>query len=202
MSESLKRYVDSGSYDRGDARYRKTRSFWVNLQITGGLIAALGVVLVATSVNEYMHFNLETMSNVAFVGLGFFLFGLVPWFIGGRMTQKYKFNDSTYRLALHFMRDMKIKKPARILNENPEYLESFEEVRKAVTTKQAEYAGVSVDEQTVTRLSYRIASLVLRNEDSLALTSHLLSRIAGGADLDYDSLAAALDRKLETSSKF
>jgi hypothetical protein len=95
---------------------------------------------------------------------------------------------------------MKIQNPAKVVKQNPHFLEAFEEIRHAVTGMQSAYAGIQVHEQPVTRLSYRIASLMLRDEPSLALKPLLLSLIAGGADLDYDSLAETLNRKLNTSS--
>lgn len=200
MSEAQKRYIDYGSADRGDARYQKTLSIWRNFQRIGGFIVALGVVLIAIAVNEHSHLDLTGMSTVALIGLSAALIGALPWRIGKYMIERFRYEDYVYRLAIHFMREMGIKKADKVLAQNHHFLEAFEDIRSAVTIKQAEYAGVPINAQPLTKLSYRIASLMLRDKESLALKPLLLSLIAGGADLDYDSLAETLNRKLNTSS--
>jgi hypothetical protein len=201
MSEAQNRYVDYGSVDRGESRFQKTLSFWRNFQFAGGIGIALGVLLVLIAVNEHSHLDLTGMSTIALIGLAVVAASAMPWVIGRYVLERFKYEDFDYRIALHFMREMKIQNPAKVLAQNPHFLEAFEEIRTAVTAKQAEYGQRPVDEQLVTRLAYRIASLMLRGESSLALKPNLLSLIAGGADLDYDSLAETLNRKLNTSSR-
>lgn len=200
MSEAQKRYIDYGSADRGDARYQKTLSIWRNFQRIGGYAVALGVVLIAIAVNEHSHLDLTGMSTVALIGLSAALIGALPWRIGKYMIERFNYEDYVYRLAIHFMREMNIRKPEAVLAQNHHFLEAFKEIRSAVTIKQAENAGRPINAQPLTKISYRVASLMLRDKESLALKPLLLSLIAGGADLDYDSLAETLNRKLNTSS--
>jgi hypothetical protein len=197
MSEVQKRYIDAGSCDRGVAANQKAIARWRRFQTVGSVLFALGVVLVAFAVNEYSHLDLTGMTTIGFIGVIAAAAGVIPYSIGKYTLEHWRYEDLNYRLALHFMREMGmgIRKSEEILSKNPRFLDAFEEVQAAVTVKQAFYAGVSVEEQPVTRVAYRIASLMLRDEKTLALKPLLLSLIDGGADLDYDSLDSTLNRE-------
>lgn len=199
MSEAQKRYVDVNSCDRGVAANDKAITRWKRFQLVGGILLALGAVLVAIAVNEYSHFDLTGMATVAAIGVTSAAIGTVPYAIGKYMLERFRFDNLNYRLAIHFMREMGIKNAEKVLAQDSRFLEAFKEIRYAVTAKQAADGGTAVNEQTVTRLSYRVASLMLRDEESLALKPLLLSLIAGGADLDYDTLSEVMNRKIEGS---
>lgn len=111
-----------------------------------------------------------------------------------------KLENFIYQLALHYMREMDIQNPNVVLDQNPRYLEAFEEVRSAVTEMEAVNNGIRVSSQSLTPLSRRIGSLVLRDGRSLELTPHLLSLIEDRNLLDYDALAVLLDAKDEHHS--
>lgn len=199
MSDAQKRYVDSGSYDRGAVHYKRSLSLWTNFQLAGGIIVALGVVIVAVAVNEYSRLDLTGMGTVALVGLTAVVIGLLPRKIGKYMIERFRHKEFLYRLAIHFMKEMGIKNSAKVLTQTPRFLESFEEVITAVAARQALNAGATVDAKSSSLQSHRIGSLMLRDEKSLTVKPILLSLIAGGAELDYDSLTAILDRKIATS---
>lgn len=195
MPNAQKHYVDSDSCDRGVAENEKAISRWHRFQLVGGVLFALGVALVAIAVNEYSHLDLTGMSTVAAIGVASAAVGSLPYAIGKYMLEHFRFEDLNYRLAVHFMREMGIKNAEKVIAQNPKFLDSFEEVQAAVTEKQAANVGVSLDQQPVTRRAYRIASLMLRDEESLALKRLLLSLIADNEGLDYDSLAETLNRE-------
>lgn len=195
MPEVQKRYVDYGSADRGVYANEKAILRWRNFQVAGGILFALGVALVAAALNEYSHFDLTGMTTVAVIGVAAAAIGSLPYAIGKYMLDHGRFNDLNYRLALHFMREMGIKNADKVLDQNPKFLEAFKEIQNAVTEKQAANGGVSVDDQPVTKIAYRVASLMLRDEKTLALKPLLLTLIHGGADLDYDSLDGTLNRE-------
>lgn len=195
MPEVQKRYIDYGSADRGFVANKKAIARWRKFQIVGGIFFTLGVVLIAFAVNEYSHLDLTGMTTVGLIGVTAAAAGVIPYSIGKYMLEHFRFEDFNYRIALHFMREMGIKNADKVLAQNPRFLDSFEEVKEAVTLKQAEYGKIPVDQQPVTRIAYRIASLMLRDEATLALKPLLISLIHGGADLDYDSLVATLNRE-------
>lgn len=195
MSKVQKRYIDVGSVDRGFHANQKAIARWRKFQITGSVFFALGIVLVAFAVNEYSHLDLTGMTTIGFIGVIAAAVGVIPYSIGKYMPERYRYEDFDYRISLHFMREMGIRKPDEVLAKNPKFLEAFKDVRSAVTRRQAENGSVDVEEQPVTKIAYRIASLVLRDENTLALKPLLLSLIGGGADLDYDTLDALLNRE-------
>lgn len=195
MSKVQNRYIDYGSVDRGFYANQKAIARWRKFQFAGGIFFTLGIVLIAFAVNEYSHLDLTGMATIGFIGVVAIAAGVIPYGIGKYMIQRFRLEDFNYRLALHFMREMGIAKAEEILAKNPRFLDAFEEVQEAVTLKQAEYGKVPVEKQPVTRISYRIASLMLRNEESLTLKPLLFSLIHGGAALDYDSLDATLNRE-------
>lgn len=195
MPKAQNRYIDSGSVDRGFYANQKAVARWRRFQLAGGVFFALGIILVAFAVNEYSHLDLTGMTTIGFIGVLAAAAGVIPYSVGKYMIDRFRLEDLNYRLALHFMREMGIPKAETVLSKNPRFLDYFEEVQEAVTEKQAENGGVSLEEQPVTRLAYRIASLVLRDVESLALKSMLIALISNGSDLDYDSLAATLERE-------
>lgn len=195
MPKVQKLYIDYGSADRGFYTNQKAIARWRRFQNIGGVFFALGIVLVAFAVNEYSHLDLTGMATIGFIGVVVIAAGVIPYGIGKYMLERFRLEDFNYRLALHFMREMGIRKADEILSKNPRFLDAFEEIQEAVTEKQAANGGRSVDDQPVTKIAYRVASLMLRNEESLTLKPLLLSLIHGGADLDYDSLAHTLERE-------
>lgn len=195
MSKVQNRYIDYGSVDRGFYANQKAIARWRKFQVVGGIFFALGIVLIAFAVNEYSHLDLTGMATIGFIGVLAIAAGVIPYGVGKYMLQRFRLEDFNYRIALHFMREMGIPKGEQVLSKNPRFLDYFEEVQEAVTKKQAENSATPIDEQPVTRISYRIASLMLRDEESLAFKSMLVSLITNGADLDYDSLATILERE-------
>jgi hypothetical protein len=93
---------------------------------------------------------------------------------------------------------MHIKHPMKTLAKNPKYLTAFEEIRKTVARKETRLSNGSLLVQLNEANTYRIASLVLRNEESLEKDQILVSLINVHEILDYDSLATLMDTKTES----
>jgi hypothetical protein len=188
-----KRYVDAGSYVRGSALYQKQLSRWRNVYLFGTLsgLTGAGFAWGAFSSPSFWTENFVSTSAAIFAGIA--VLGALAWSLAKYMLRRHKLGDFVYRISLHFMHDMDIPQPHKVLAQNPRYLEAFEEVRAAVTAKEAENSGVGVRSQSQTPLSRRIGSLVLRGEESLASCPRLLSLIEDRGVLDYDDLATLLD---------
>jgi hypothetical protein len=199
MRKSRNCYIDINSADRGAASIEKALSHWRRFQFVGGITVALGAVLMAFAVNEYSHLDLSGMATLAVIGIIAAILGYLPFPIGKYIMKKNRYEDESYRMAIHFMTEMGVKNPSRKLTKDPRYMEAFEEVKFAVQAKQAEYGQVLIEDQPVTRLAFRIASLVLRDENTLRNKLFILTHIADDEkDLDYDVLDHDLQIKMET----
>ncbi|QOD05863.1 hypothetical protein [Pseudarthrobacter sp. BIM B-2242] len=193
MAETTGR-VEEDSYDRGHELYRKRLQRWRRLEFTGGTAFGFGVAAVCAPFNPYTY-GLEGAALIATMLIGVVLLaaGAPVFGVAKSRIRRNKLDDFVYRIAVHFMSEMGIDQPEKVLDQNPRYLEAFEEVRSAVTAVEASNAGIRKGSMSLTPRSRRIGSLVLRDERSLGLTPQLVSLIKDQMILDYDLLAARLD---------
>ena len=186
--------VDAASYDRGHKSYLKRLQRWRRAEFAGGTAFGLGLAAVCAPFNPYTY-GLEgsAMIAVMLIGVALLALGAPVFGVARYMIRRHKLNDFVYRIAVHFMFEMGIDQPEKVLDQNPRYLEAFEEVRSAATAVEASNAGIRKGSMSLTPRSRRIGSLVLRDERSLALAPQLVSLINDQMILDYDVLAARLD---------
>lgn len=198
--ETPTRYVAADSYDRGHASYQKTLSRWKSVQFMGQMTIILGVAIGGFPFTVVSGLDTSVLIKIALIGAGVTVIGAIPALLAKNILHRYKLEDFIHQLALHYMREMGIQNPHVVLDQNPRYLEAFEEVRSAVTEMEAANNGIRVSSQSLTPLSRRIGSLVLRDDRSLELAPHLLSLIESRNLLDYEALAVLLDSKGEHHS--
>lgn len=196
MDNTKKRYVAADSYSRGDANYQKIRSRWYRMHFAAsiGFFTGIGLGVSALLFHPFLPFIV--IQTAVIIGGVLVVLAAPIWLISLAVILWRKLDDYLHFIAVHFMKEMGIPKPADVLHDNPQYLKSFEEVRTAVTAEEAALNGKRFGSQELTPRSRRIGSLVLRDEHSLAHTPYLLSLIKDQKNLDYDSLAELLDDRI------
>lgn len=181
-------YIDSGSYARGDRKYKKQRSFWHNIRFAGLMIFVLGgTIIVGSSLLK------PVMLTIMNAGAALSLLGIIMTLAGRTVIRRHKLDDFPYRLAHHYMDEMGIDNPKERLDTNPRYVEAVEEVRVAITALEGKHKGTANWSHGLTANACRIGSLVLRDQRSLDLTPHLINLIEERELSDYDSLATLFD---------
>lgn len=196
MTNTTERYVDTGSYGRWQASHEKKLSRWRDSGIAGAMSISLGTVTAGAALIGVPALDMDSRGIIALTGIGLLMLGLCLWATGKYMIHRHRLDNVEHRIAVHFMQEMGIPKPHSVLIQNPSYLDSFDQVRRAVTAKEIP-CGSPYELPDITPLSQRIGSLVLRDEQLLALTPYLLTLIEDRGLIDYDSLAAMLDSKKE-----
>lgn len=192
MSTTMARYIDSGSYARGNKRYQQQRALWYNLKFAGTILCVLGGAILGTTTlnSSYLEPMMPTIVNV---GAGIILLGIIATTTVPTIIKERRVDETPYQFVLHYMTEMGIPDPRKVLDANPGYIKAFEEVRKAVTALEAKHKGKVAYSHDLSPNAHRIGSLILRDQRSLDLTPHLLGLIQERELEDYDSLAALLD---------
>jgi hypothetical protein len=198
MIATQDRYLAEDSYSRNLQKFKKTHRRWTNTQLNGGLIVALGICLIVCDFAGYFGLNWSLLSSIFIIGLAIVIIGLFPLVTATSFINQRRLDNFTYWIAAQFMREMHIKHPMKTLAKNPKYLTAFEEIRKTVARKETRLSNGSLLVQLNEANTYRIASLVLRNEESLEKDQILVSLINVHEILDYDSLATLMDTKTES----
>jgi len=198
MAPATRGYIDSDSYHRGMEQYEKTRKFWSNARFYSLVPLVIGVAALPLPLffnRQYGHVRVPPnlvvpalILSCVLIAAGTLLTLTTSWVFKHRQL-----NYPTYQCALHSMKEMGIPHPEKVLAANPQYIESYEDLSFLVIRINNKRSKRKQPYENIDEHAHRVASLVLRDEHSLALTPYLISLIKADPTMSYDALAEKLD---------
>lgn len=191
------RSVDVFSFRVGWVRHQKRIKFWDAVLFWLWLPIAIAVLrLPYLFFNDHRRVSRRLPDHLVMPAI-FFCVGvtvvcLLLQLLARCYVKYQKVNDSNYQLALHFMKEMGVPNAKLLLDTHPQYLEAYEKVNRLFTKISASKPYSDSYENSAAHTN-RVASLVLRDQSSLAKTEKLMELIEKDPKRSYDSLAEELN---------
>lgn len=206
MARTSNGYLDPDSFERGWKQYDKTREFWEKTRFFAiGTIILGALIMPILAFNSYLRPGRQTPAHlvVPFMILDGAIMVTCALLIAAisLIVKHRQLKYPTRSLMLHAMKEMGIQHPTKVLATNPRYLEAYDEVKATFLRIEANETRKSKRHESLSSHSHHVASLVLRDGRSLALTPLLISLIKADHMMSYESLAGELDNHTPATTK-